>query len=307
MSKRYDGIILIDKNDGETSFGVVKRVRRILKVKKAGHSGTLDPFATGLLVVLLGQGTKLSSYLMSGEKLYRATMRLGIETDTQDPTGQVVQVRPVPDIKPEEIKEKAMEFIGEIEQVPPIFSAVRYGGKRAYELARNGIKIDLEKRKVKIHSLKIISVALPDVTMEVTCSSGTYIRSLASDLGKQLGPGGHLKDLRRLSSAPFTVKDALDSKHMGFTSSKSAYQDRIIPLLEAIPHLKEVRVDDRMAHKIRTGYQPEWEEVATRSDMPDYYKGYMKLVEGIELVAIMKVCHLLGDNKARLKITRVFN
>ncbi len=131
MRNPCDGIILIDKNGGETSFGVVKNIRKILNVKKACHAGTLDPFATGLLVVLLGQGTKLSSYLMSGEKTYCGTIRLGVETDTQDPTGQVIQTRPVPDIKPEDIKEKARGFIGEIEQVPPIFSAVRYEGKRA--------------------------------------------------------------------------------------------------------------------------------------------------------------------------------
>ena len=307
MRNPCDGIILIDKNGGETSFDVVKNIRQLLNVKKAGHAGTLDPFATGLLVVLLGQGTKLSSYLMSGEKTYCGTIRLGVETDTQDPTGQVIQTRPVPDITPEDIKEKAVGFIGEIEQVPPIFSAVRYEGKRAYKLARKGIKVDLEKRKVKIHSLKIISVDLPDVIIEVTCSSGTYIRSLATDLGKRLGPGGHLKDLRRLSSAPFAVMDALNLKHMGVTSTKSASQDRIIPLGEALPHLKEMQVDGRMAHKIRNGYQPEWKEVAAGSDMPNFYKGYMKLVKGLDLVAITKVCNLSGDDKEWLKITRVFN
>ena len=302
-----DGIILIDKNGGETSFSVVKRVKQILNVKKAGHAGTLDPFATGLLVVLLGQGTKLSSYLMSGEKTYHGTIRLGVETDTQDPTGRVIQTRPVPDIKPEDIKEKAMGFIGEIEQVPPIFSAVRYEGKRAYKFARNGIKVDLEKRRVKIHSLKIISVDLPDVTIEVTCSSGTYIRSLATDLGKRLGPGGHLKDLRRLYSAPFTVTHALNLKHLGFTSAKIASRDRIIPLREALPHLKEMQVDARMARKIRDGYQPKLEEVTTGADMPNSYEGYMKLINGTELVAIIKTSNFSDDDKGWLKIARVFN
>ncbi|MDY7037605.1 MAG: tRNA pseudouridine(55) synthase TruB, partial [Thermodesulfobacteriota bacterium] len=217
MGNNHDGILLIDKNEGETSFDIVKRIRQNSMVKKAGHAGTLDPFATGLLIVLLGQGTKLTPYFMESEKIYRAIMRLGIETDTQDPTGQVLHSRPVPDFTQGYIKEKAKNFIGEIEQTPPAFSALNYKGKRAYEFARKGIRIDLEKRRVKIHSIEIISINLPDITMEIRCSKGTYIRTLAADMGKRLGPGAHLKALTRLAIGSFRVEDALDSMDTAFS------------------------------------------------------------------------------------------
>ncbi len=305
MGNSCDGIILIDKQEGKTSFDVVKAIRRLLKIKKVGHAGTLDPFATGLLIILLGQGTKLSNYLMAGDKAYQATMRLGVETDTQDLTGRVVKRCLVPEFEPESIGKVALRFVGEIEQVPPLFSAVNYRGKRAYELARKGIKMDLQKRRVKVHSLAITSVHLPDVTMEVTCSRGTYVRSLAADLGKELGPGAHLKSLRRLCSGPFSVKDALSLENVEHLSRDRLVPQRIIPLHEALPDMKQAKVDSRMAQRIRNGHQPGCEEVAM-VDLPRSFEGYMKLVEGEGLVAIAKV-HPLLENKALLKIMRVFN
>ena len=197
MGNPREGIILVDKGEGETSFDVVKKIKKALGIKKVGHAGTLDPFATGLLIVLVGQGTKLAPYLMSGKKTYRGTLRLGVETDTQDPTGHTVSTRPVPEISLEEIRRHALGFTGEIEQVPPAFSAVRHQGKRAYEFARKGIAIDLKKRRVRIHSLEVLGVALPEITFQVVCSGGTYVRTLAADLGKQMGPGAHLRELRR--------------------------------------------------------------------------------------------------------------
>lgn len=305
MGNSYDGIILIDKEEGKTSFDVVKAIRRLLKVKKVGHAGTLDPFATGLLIILLGQGTKLSHYLMAGDKAYQATMRLGVETDTQDLTGHVVKSCLVPEFEPEFIRKVALRFVGEIEQVPPLFSAVNYRGKRAYELARKGIKMDLQKRRVKVHSLAITSVDLPDVTMKVTCSRGTYVRSLAADLGKELGPGAHLKSLRRLCSGPFSVRDALSLEDVEHLSRDRLVPQTIIPLHEALPDMKQAKVDSGMAQRIRNGHQPGCEEVAM-ADLPRFFEGYMKLVEGEGLVAIAKV-HPLLENKASLKIMRVFN
>jgi len=299
----YDGIILIDKEAGKTSFSVVKELRGILKIKKIGHAGTLDPFATGLLVILLGQGTKLFPYLLSGKKVYRATLRLGVETNTQDPTGCVIQTRSVPKFEHKYINEKTLEFIGEIEQVPPVFSAVKYRGERAYEFARKGIKIEMEKRRVYIHDIKIISLDLPDVEMEVACSSGTYIRSLAADLGERLGTGAHLKTLRRLSSGPFTVKDALDLKYTRMADSHTLFPDKIISMREALPDMREKQIDTPMAQKIRKGYQPGCDEVLSSSEP---YEGYIKLVKDKELVAIMNVRHILGDDEGWSKIMRVF-
>jgi tRNA pseudouridine55 synthase len=299
--------MLIDKDEGKTSFDVVRELRRLLKVKKVGHAGTLDPFATGLLIILLGQGTKLSSFLMVAEKIYLATMRLGIETDTQDLTGQVVQTRPVPDMDPAFIRRVASGFVGEIEQVPPPFSALKYRGKRAYEFAREGIKVNLQKRTLKIHSLEITSVDLPDVTIKVSCSSGTYMRSLGADLGKALGPGAHLTALRRLGCGPFEVKDAFNLKTAENLPRDRLFQEKIIPLRQALPHIRESQVDERIAQRIRNGYQPQWEEVFGGGDLPDFFEGYMKFVKRAELVAIAKGHYSVGEDGELLRIVRVFN
>lgn len=290
-----------------TSSGVVQRVRRILSIRKAGHAGTLDPFATGLLIVLLGQGTKLSPYLMSAEKSYSATVRLGIETDTLDPTGRVVRTRPVPSLKPEFIREQARRLVGEIEQVPPDYSALRVNGQRAYRMARKGIKVGLEKRKVTVSSLRITSVDLPHLTLDVACSKGTYIRSLAADLGEQLGTGGHLSALRRLSCGPFMVRDAVRIGDGEAASSPGTLRERMIPLGEALPHMREIRVDPRMAVKIRNGYQPEWTDVFPEFGPPGPEGDHIRLLEGMNLIGVMRVLPSPGAGKGRVKIMRVFH
>jgi len=305
MGKPCDGVILIDKEEGRTSFDVVRQVRRFLGVKKVGHAGTLDPFATGLLVVMLGEGTKLSSYLTAGEKTYQATMRLGVETDTLDLTGEIVKRSEVPQLGPRLLRQAALEFVGEIEQVPPQFSAVNYNGRRAYSFAREGIRVDLQKRKVRIRSLEIVSVDLPDVSISVVCSSGTYIRSLAADLGRRLGPGAHLTSLRRLKSGTFDVRDALGLKELESLTKDSVFQGKVIPLYEALPDMLEIRVNDLMAQKIRDGYQPLWKEVM-RSDLPDFFEGYLKLTGRQEFVAIGKAELSRGNRKTSFKIVRVF-
>jgi len=306
MGKPHDGVILIDKERGRTSYDVVRQVRHFSGIKKVGHAGTLDPFATGLLIVMLGEGTKLSSYLMAGEKTYQATMRLGVETDTLDMTGEIVKRSHVPELGPRLLRQVALEFVGEIEQVPPQFSAVNYNGRRAYSFAREGIRIDLQKRKVRIRSLEVTSVNLPDVTISVSCSSGTYIRSLAANLGKRLGPGAHLTSLRRLKSGTFDVKDALELNKLRSFSNDSAFHRKVISLSEALPDMLEIKLDDLMARRIRNGYQPLWKEVM-RSDPPDFFEGYFKLTERQEFVAIGKASFSQGKEKTSFKIVRVFH
>ena len=309
MLAHTDGIVLVDKGEGETSSRVVQKIRRSLKIKKAGHAGTLDPFATGLLIILLGQGTKLSSYLMSCEKAYLATIKLGEETDTLDLTGRVLKTMPVPEIQPGTIEEKAKTFLGEIDQVPPAFSALKYKGRRAYDWARKGLSVDLQKRKVNILSLKITAVRLPEISMEVICSKGTYIRSLAADFGKSLGPGGHLKKLRRLSTGLFKVDDAISSNIIGHHQGKEVFQRNIIPMGDALPQLKGIQVDDYMARRIRNGLQIGWDELATGLETPNpYLNGNpIKVLKGNELVAIIKGPRLEGGDSGRVKLMRVFN
>lgn len=309
MKHSTDGILLVDKHEGETSHDVVKKVKSAFgepMVRKVGHAGTLDPFATGLLIILLGQGTKLSNFLMAGKKTYLATMRLGVETDTLDPTGRVVQTSIVPFLTLEQIKEKAAGFIGEIEQVPPKFSAVKYKGMRAYKLARKGLEVELKKRIVTVYSFQILSLQLPEVTIKVTCSTGTYVRSLAADLGAELGPGGHLISLRRLSSGAFDVQSALSSKDISVKEIRSFLMDRIIPLNAALPDIYEIQVVEQFAQRIRNGYQPKLKELDNGLNMPCCENKYIKVVTGNDLVAIMKVEKNGEVGHGKLRIVRVF-
>lgn len=302
MARPIDGILLVDKAEGESSHGVVKKVRKF--ARKAGHAGTLDPFATGLLIVLLGQGTKLSHFLMSEDKTYLATMTLGVETDTFDPTGRVTNTEGVPQLEMVQIQRGAEEFVGEIEQTPPPFSALKVKGQRAYKLARKGQEVHLEKRKVTIHSIRVLSLNLPDVTMEVRCSKGTYVRSLAAELGRRLGPGGHLKRLRRLTAGRWEVEDALVSREIPEIDFH-AFEDKVIPLKAALPDMEEVGAPDSLVGKIRNGYQPSWEELGQDGPPLDRDAKVVKLVNGEELLALADVTPGKGSER-RLKVRRVF-
>lgn len=307
MEYPTDGIILIDKDAGETSYGVVKKVKHLLKVRKVGHAGTLDPFATGLLIVLVGHATKLSHFIMSENKVYLATARLGVETDTMDCTGQVTRITGIPDIQPEYIRKKIQSFVGDIEQVPPAYSAVKYKGTRAYKLARKGIKIDLQKRRVTIHSMRIVSIQLPDVTFEVKCSSGTYIRSLAADVGREVGTCAHLRSLRRLASGPFEARYALNSGEITTRSGHPLLGEKMIPLRAALPGMREIEVDGLVAEKVRHGYRPAWEEVKTRLNWSGFEGEHVKFVRDGELVAIMRITNNERGNLGKFEIGRVFS
>lgn len=294
----------MDKEEGESSFSPVKRLRKLLRLKKAGHAGTLDPFATGLLVVLLGQGTKLSPFLMAGNKRYCATLRLGIETDTLDLTGRVVRVRPVPAFDEDNILEKVSSFLGDVEQLPPSYSAVKHEGRRAYELARKGIRFDLRKRKVRIHHLRVLSADLPDLTLLIECSPGTYIRSLGADLGEALGTGAHVRALRRLASGSFTVQEAVRLRDFSAEALEAALKRKIIPLKEALPELREQEIKPDMALKIRNGYRPNWKDFSL-NDPP--VKGLIKLVCGPDLVAVAELPRGLENEAIWLELLRVFH
>jgi tRNA pseudouridine55 synthase len=300
-----DGIILIDKNEGETSFDVVRKVKKLLKEKKVGHAGTLDPFATGLLIILLGQGSKLSQYLMSGKKRYLATMTLGVETDTLDKTGRVVNTSSVPELDQDRLRELAKDFTGHIEQTPPAYSALNLNGQRAYKLARQGIAVDLKKRVVTIDSLDFVSVDPPDVVFEVTCSGGTYVRSLAADMGKRLGTTAHLRALRRLASGGLEVRDALDSRMLTVGESADAVRSRLVTLSDALPDMKELKVDDEAARRIANGIRPSWQEMAYTDASLDGYRGHIKVTHDASLRAIMEIDRALNDDEW-LRNIRVF-
>jgi tRNA pseudouridine55 synthase len=203
------GILVVDKTSGVTSFDVVAVVRRRLGLKRVGHAGTLDPDATGVLPMLLGEATKLMSYLADQDKEYVSTLRLGVTTDTGDLSGRVVAEAPVPAVDRAQVELACRPFVGRIKQVPPMFSAVHHGGRRLYELAREGVEVVREPREVVIHTIDVQDVTPPHVRLRVVCGKGTYLRTLAADLGAALGCGAAVERLVRTRVGPFALDEAV--------------------------------------------------------------------------------------------------
>jgi tRNA pseudouridine55 synthase len=245
------GILLIDKPADVTSFEVVRRARRALKIRKIGHLGTLDPFATGLLPLCLLEATKLVPYLMPEPKTYRARVKLGVTTDTLDSTGTIVATNEAMPT-PEQVIQAAATFVGEVTQVPPQYSALHYQGERAYRLARRGEVAELAPRTVTIYDLSVDEPMIPEFTMTVRCSQGTYIRTLAQDIGEALGCGAHLAALRRLGVGPFEVDDALPLVTLEELSPEEL-TSRIIPLSACLPRMRPIEVDAAAARQLRQG------------------------------------------------------
>jgi len=202
------GLLLVDKPVAWTSHDVVNCVRRRFGVAKVGHCGTLDPIATGLLVLVLGRATRLAAQLTSQDKVYAGTMRLGVETFTEDSAGEVTATADTAGIAAADVERVAQTFVGDILQVPPMVSAIKKDGRPLYKLARKGKTVEREARPVTIHYLKLSRIAVPDVDLEVSCSKGTYVRTLCADMGRKLGCGAHLLSLRRLRSGRFDVAQA---------------------------------------------------------------------------------------------------
>ncbi len=265
-----DGILNIDKPQGWTSHDVVARVRRLTRQKRVGHAGTLDPMATGVLLVCLGRATRLSEYLMSSDKIYRAVVRLGVETDTYDAEGQIVAERPV-NLDEATLRGVLKRFMGEVDQVPPMYSALKRNGKPLYKLARQGVEVAREARRVTIYDIvlrqgeKDLSprpwVASPTrrgedinlVTIDVRCSPGTYIRSLAHDIGALLGCGAHLAALTRLASGQFTLDRALPLQALEDAVEGGAWTRQLYPLDAALQDLPAVTLEVNAARRLGMG------------------------------------------------------
>ena len=251
-----NGLLLVNKPDGLTSAGVVARVRRVLGGVKAGHVGTLDPFATGLLPLCLGEGTKLATYLTEADKTYDGVIRLGIVTDTDDATGQVLQTKAVPHYEDSDLAALLTELSGVIGQVPPAFSAIKRGGRPMYELARRGEAVELEARPVTIHRLELEFQDVDHLRVSIDCSKGFYVRSLARDIGERLGCGAMLESLRRSRVGAFRVEDALPlATIMDDPDGGDLARQAVIPMLDAIRHLRKVNVAADDAVDLRLGRQ----------------------------------------------------
>jgi tRNA pseudouridine55 synthase len=231
-----DGVLLVDKADGMTSHDVVALARRKLDTRKIGHCGTLDPIATGLLLLTIGRGTKVQDLLMSEDKEYAGTFVLGVTTDTQDRQGEVIQQRPVPTLGEDQIRAAFEKFRGDFYQLPPMVSAKKHGGVPLYKLARKGKVVEREPRLVHVYCYTIDRIALPEIDFSVLCSKGFYVRTYVHDIGEVLGCGAHLKSLRRTKSGRFDVANAITVDQI-----KSVTREEILDRMLSLPEVSRMR------------------------------------------------------------------
>ncbi len=229
----FDGAILIDKPSGPTSHDVVDAVRRRFRIKKVGHCGTLDPNATGLLIIVLGRGTKLSERMMSADKVYEGAIKFGESTDSYDADGELTASLPVPPLTLEELNREAAGFVGDLMQMPPMVSAVKKDGVPLYKLARKGVEVERKERLVHIYSFAFTGYQEPVGAFRIACTKGTYVRSIAHDLGQKLGCGAHLQTLRRTQSGKFKVTDALPLDAV-LKLTPPELEQKVMPLLKLV-------------------------------------------------------------------------
>jgi len=273
------GVLVVDKPVGMTSHDVVQIIRRGTNIRRAGHTGTLDPRASGVLVILIGPAVRLSEYVSASDKRYQAIIRLGSKSDTYDLDGRITSSSPV-NVTQEQFNEALQKFVGEIKQTPPPFSAVRVQGHHAYEMARKGEEVDLEPRIITVHSLEVVEWTPPEITVDVHCSSGTYVRSLAYDLGEALGCGAMLAGLRRTKSGRFTLKDAVPLRKLVESFDGGTWYKYVIPAAEALSEWQALTLNNEQVESIRHGHR-----IAGEGKEGEMVRG---ITEQGELVALLE-------------------
>lgn len=261
MSRRHrrgravHGVVLLDKPLGLTSNQALQTVKRLYDAQKAGHTGSLDPLASGMLPLCLGEATKLSAFLLNADKRYRFACRLGVTTTTADAEGEVLQRRPVPDLTPDQIEAVLQRLRGEIQQVPPMYSALHHQGQRLYELARKGVEVKRAARTVTIRALEMVALDGDELQLEVACSKGTYVRSLCEDIGEVLGCGAHVSALRRTQVEPYGAAQMVTLPELETLAEagQAALDSALLPLDTALLEWPEIHVNSEMAHYLRHG------------------------------------------------------
>jgi tRNA pseudouridine55 synthase len=275
------GVLVVDKPTGMTSHDVVQVVRRGTGIRRAGHTGTLDPRASGVLVILLGPAVRLSEFVSASDKRYQATIRVGSSTDTYDSEGTITDHNSDIDVSEEQFNEILQQFTGEIEQVPPPYSAVKVKGRKAYELARRGEEVELKPRIINVYSLEVLEWDPPECVIDVYCSSGTYVRSLANDIGKALGTGAYLVGLRRTKSGRFTLRDAVPLRVLREAFEAGDWYNNLIPAAEALADWPMVELDADQMEFVRHGHR-----IPAESGQTGWARG---VSEQGDLVALMEV------------------
>lgn len=281
LSNKVSGVLIVDKPVGMTSHDVVQFVRRGTGIKRAGHTGTLDPRASGVLVVLVGPAVRLSEFVSASNKRYQAIIKFGVTTSTFDSEGEVTSRRPV-DISYEELEQAMEGFIGEVEQTPPIYSAIKIQGKRAYEFAREGKEVEMEPRTVTVHSLELLDWDPPEAVIDIQCSSGTYVRSFASDLGEKLGSGATLIGLRRTINGQFSLRDAVSMRRLEEAFENGDWYRYLLPAADALSDWHTIVLEPEQIDEVSHGHRVPAE--------PDMEEGLMAraIGEDGELVALME-------------------
>lgn len=269
------GLLNIDKPKGITSHDVVNRVRKLAGQRRVGHAGTLDPMATGVLLVCLGQATRLIEYVTASRKQYRAVIRFGLTTDTLDAEGQITAENDPSALTEARLHQILPAFLGQIEQIPPLFSAIKKGGQPLYKRARAGQTVEVEPRQVTLYALTWVDWQPPDLTLDITCSPGTYIRSLARDVGLAAGPGAHLAGLTRTASGPWTLADAvpLETLEHEAAENRSSWQRHLHPPDKAISHLPQVSLSAEDSIRVQQGQQLQLDFLPA-SDNPNLVRAY---------------------------------
>jgi tRNA pseudouridine55 synthase len=247
-----NGIFNINKPAGMTSHDVVATIRRVSQAPRVGHAGTLDPLATGVLLICMGQATRISEYLSDHDKKYRARIRLGIETDTYDAAGKVIAEKPVP-VTRDQVETALQSFVGKLLQTPPAYSAIKQDGVPLYKLARQGVKVETAPRQVEIYFIALLDFSPPEMEIEVHCSKGTYIRSLAHDLGEKLGCGGHITALTRTAIGHFTLEDSVGFETLREALTQGYAGQFLHPLDEALLDFEAVVVEPDVAKRLQQG------------------------------------------------------
>jgi tRNA pseudouridine55 synthase len=267
-----DGILLLDKPLGRSSNSALQKVRYLFNAKKAGHTGSLDPLATGVLPICFGQASKVSAYLLDSDKRYIFTAQLGETTTTGDKEGDILQAREVTPFTEEQIENVLENFRGGIEQIPPMYSALKHNGQPLYKLARQGIEIERKARNVTIHELTLISMTADTITVDAHCSKGTYIRTLAQDIGEALGFGAHLSMLRRTDVSPFDCSKLYTIEDIERLAEAGELEDTLLPIDSALIKLPSIILNEADANRVKNGLK------ASRPDVPesDMIKMYLE-------------------------------
>lgn len=272
--RRVNGILLLDKPSGLTSNAALQAVKKLYRARKAGHTGSLDPLATGLLPICFGEATKVSGFLLDADKDYRVTCKFGERTTTGDAEGEVLEQRPVEDLSEDRLREVMQGFLGDIEQIPPMYSALKHKGERLYKLARAGVEVEREPRQVTIHALELLTLTPPLAEIRVHCSKGTYVRTLVEDIGAALGCGAHVSGLRRLGVGPFDDSHMIDMAGLQAVAAESehALDQLLLPLESGLAQWPDVRLSSDAAFYLRQG-QPVLVPKAPTAGLVRLYEG----------------------------------